>query len=171
MALPLLATVDDLAAWVGTIATADETRAEAVLAAASTLVRSETRRAWVVDGGGLDDSDPTIDDDDLEIARTVVVAAAGRVWRNPGGLIAETTGPFSARFADWVAEGLRLTDTEKEMLGPYRTTTSPQIWTLATTSGDVEIGIGAVPAAGEDWVAVAGSDEPLPVPLPEGDLW
>lgn len=165
MALPPLAAVDDLAAWVGTIA--DEERAEAVLAAASTLVRSETRRAWLVDGGDLDDDDPAIDTDDLEVARTIVVQAAGRVWRNPGGLIQESTGPFSARFPDWVAEGLRLTDTEKEMLDPYRTVTSPQIWTQSTTRGDVEIGIGTRAGGEENWVAVLGSDEPLPVPLPE----
>jgi len=156
MALPPLATVDDLAAWVGTIPQAGEARAEAILAAASLLVRSETRRVWLTEDDDVDDDDPPIDNDDVDVARTVVVQVAQRVWRNPGGLVSETAGPFTDRWADWAAEGLRLTETEKEMLAPYRTAASPKLWTLSTTRGEV-------PDIASIYVNVAGSDEPLPV--------
>jgi hypothetical protein len=161
MALPPLATVDDLAAWpgIGTISTDVEAAAEAVLAAASALVRSDTGRDWLVDVDTFDDAHPPVDDDALAVARTVVVLAAGRVWRNPAGVIHDVTGPLSARFAEWVAEGLLLTPAEKDMLSPWRIAARPAVWTLATSRGD--------PETDGVYIPVVGSDKPLPA----GEPW
>lgn len=136
MALPPLAEIADLANWLGEEIENDNQRAEALIAGASRLVRRETSRQWLTAAGELDDGDPTIDEDALEVAQQVVVAAAARLWANPTGVIHETEGPFSARWAEQVAEGLYLTDTEKGLIGPYSTSASSAVWTLATTRGD-----------------------------------
>lgn len=133
MALPLLATLPEFQEWLGQDVGLGD-RAEAVLRGAAALVRRETRRAWVTnDDGDLDDSTPTIDADDLEVARIVVLQIAERKYRNPDGAIQRTTGPFSDRYADEAGLGLYLTESERAMLASYRTNASPSLWTLATT--------------------------------------
>lgn len=112
MALPPLATVDELIAWLGT-GVGDGQRAEAILAAASTLVRSYSGRAWV-DADGEPDADLT--ETQTDAAHTVVLQVAARVWRNPDGVTQEAAGPFSRSVAAWAAFGLMLTDDEKAML-------------------------------------------------------
>lgn len=127
-----VASIDDLAAWLGTDID-NEDRADAILAAASTLVRSKTGRAWVdADGVQLED----VDDDDFELVKTVVVQVAARVWLNPRGFTSETTGPFSYSVAEWAGLGLSLTEAEADMLPITRDSGRPALWTQATTRED-----------------------------------
>lgn len=111
MALPPLASLDDLEAWFSS--SVDPARAEAILSAASTLVRSTAGRAWV-DAEGEPDDDLT--ETQIDAAHTVVLMVAARVYTNPNGVAQQTSGPFSKSVAAWAALGLELTDTEKGML-------------------------------------------------------
>lgn len=110
MALPSLATADELVTWMGDTEL-NEDRAEAILAAASTLIRVHTGRVWVDDDGPED-----VDEIKLEAARTVCLTVAERVYNNPKGVTQEAAGPFSRTIAAWAALGLALTDDEKGML-------------------------------------------------------
>jgi hypothetical protein len=111
MALLPLATVDDLETWLGqAVAVA---RADAILAAASTLVRSHTGRAWTDADGEWED---TATDLQQQIVREVTVRVAARVYTNPYGTTQETTGPFSRAVAAWSAMGMALTPDEREAL-------------------------------------------------------
>lgn len=127
-----VASVDDLNAWLSE-AVSNEERAEAILAAASTLVRTKTGRAWV-DANGVQLED--VDDEDFEAVRTVVVMVAARVWSNPRGYSQQTTGPFSYSVAEWSALGLSLTEDELSMLPIHRDGTNPALWTQSTTRAD-----------------------------------
>lgn len=128
MALPALANVNDLAAWVGQDIT-DDARALAVLSAASALVRGETGQTWVNDSGSLADVP--------EDVAAIVVQVAGRVWANPSGAIQWTRGPFSERYSDDAALGLFLTDAERAILSRYRVSGTPHgLGVLSTTRGD-----------------------------------
>ena len=130
--LPALAGTADLEDWLGeTLDVGDVNRAEALLGAASALVRSETAQTWLDANGDLD----TVPAD----VAAVVVQCAARVWRNPAGVVHETAGPFSARYAEAVAEGLYLTATERAILDRHKPSTSG-LWTMATTRQDVETG-------------------------------
>lgn len=127
-----VASIDDLNAWLGDEVDNEE-RAEAILVAASALIRSRTGRAWVdADGVQLDD----VTDDDFAAVRTVVVQVAARVWLNPQGITQETAGPFSQTIAAWAALGLSLTEDEASMLPIDRTGSRPALWTQATTRAD-----------------------------------
>lgn len=168
MALPPLVTVADLADWLGESIEYEDARAGAVLRAASTLVRRETGRSWLTDPEDLtvlDESTPSIDADDLEVAQTVVKQVASRVWVNPTGVVHETTGPFSARYAEDAAQGLHLTATEAEMLSPYKTTARSGLHTIATTREDpvgiTDLGI-YDPATGTVYAEVTPPGAPLP---------
>lgn len=112
MALPPLASVAELEGWLGITASPVQ-RAEAILAAASTLVRTHSGRSWV-DADG--EPEEALSETQLEAAKTVVLAVTGRVWRNPSGLTQEVVGPFSRSIAAWAAMGLELTDSEKQMI-------------------------------------------------------
>lgn len=129
-----IATVPDLEAWLGVeiIDGVQMTKAEAILAAASTLVRTKTGRAWV-DAAGEQLEDVT--DDDFETVKTVVVQVAARVWQNPNGTTQRTAGPFSESVAAWAALGLSLTEAELDML-PMVAGSRPALWTLTTTRCD-----------------------------------
>lgn len=93
MALPPLADVAALDAWLPGVAivgdAAAEERAEAVLAAASAIVRAENGKTWVDEDGDLIDDIP-------DAVPALVVQLAARMWANPTGLTQETAGPFSA---------------------------------------------------------------------------
>jgi hypothetical protein len=89
--LPALADIDALEAWTGDTIPDDDPRALAVLAAASALVRSETRRTWLDDMGAL-----AAVPDELGM---VVVQVAARKWLNPEDVIQDGTGPFTARWS------------------------------------------------------------------------
>lgn len=158
--LPPLATVEALEEWLGvaTLTGTNATRAEAYLAAASGKVRAYTRRAWMTEDDALDSSTPAITADDLDlIAASVVVPAAARKYTNPTDVLQDTTGPFSARFPDSVALGVYLTDDEKAVLNPYRTTARPGLWTQRTTRDD-----GTGPDTRTIYADVSPSGEPIP---------
>lgn len=110
MPAPSLATLDDLETWMGEPVHVQ--RAEAILHAASTLIRTRTGRVWVDDGGA------EVGVTDLQIAalRSVCVSVAARVYRNPEGRRQEAAGPFSWSVAAWAAAGLTLTDEELGLL-------------------------------------------------------
>lgn len=127
--LPPLASSDELETWMG-VAVSNPDRAEAILAAASTLVRVETGRTWVDEDGATEDDVTTLQ---MEQVKTVVILVAERVWSNPRGITQQSTGPFSASVAEWAAYGLALTDSEKAMLPTTSGSTRPKLWTLNTT--------------------------------------
>lgn len=127
-----LPSVDDLAIWLGVEIT-NEDRAEAIRAAAYTLVRSKSGRAWV-DASGVQLED--VDDDDFEAVRTVIMSVWARVWTNPNGDTQQTTGPFSRSVAAWASLGLSLSDAELDMLPRAADSARPALWTLATTRVD-----------------------------------
>src|SRR5262245_5004076 len=90
--LPPLASVEDLAAWLGLEIAVDDPRAAEVLNAASTLVRSYTEDDWTEP-----DSDPVELVDDLpDSVHTVTVQVAARAWQRPGDVesATQTAGPF-----------------------------------------------------------------------------
>jgi hypothetical protein len=151
VALPLLADVDALSDWMG-VAITNDARAEAILAAASTLVRAHTGRTWVEADGSTEED---VTDLELERVRTVVVLVAERVWSNPRGITQQATGPFSQSVAAWSTFGLALTDPEKDML-PTDSSAKPALWTLGTTRSD-ELDVSSI------YVDVVGTDEPLPI--------
>lgn len=140
-ALVALATVSDLEDLLEVDVT-DTDRAEALLAAASTLVRAETGSAWVdADGDpiwvGTEDEKLMLVADALT---QTVVAAAARAWRNPQGVVSETKGPFTIRHGEEAAFGLFLTDSERDVIGAavrlWRGASSPGLWTLRTSRSD-----------------------------------
>lgn len=150
-----IATVADLEEWI----TVDNvTRAEAILAASSTLVRTRTGQAWVDEAGVQLE---TVDDDDFEAVKTVVVQVALRVYQNPLGVTQQATGPFSRSVAAWAALGLSLTEDEVAMLPIAADSIRPAIWTMATTRSDEN---GAVT---DIYLEVVGSEDIPHVPIGE----
>lgn len=126
MGLPALASPSDLVAWLG--APVDDERAQAVLAAASTLVRARAGENWVDENGYLKDSIP-------DGIPTVVVTVAARLWANPTGTTSSATGPFSA---SWQV-GFQLSDAEADMVdAAMGATTFRGIGTIATTRGAMD---------------------------------
>mgnify|MGYP000880065205 CR=1 FL=1 len=110
MALPPLADVDALAAWLGvTIDTdIDVARAGAVLASASATARRQTGHLYVDEEGEL-----TAVPDDVT---AVVVQLAARLWSNPTGATQQTEGPFSITHGPGA-----LTDDERALITPGAT--------------------------------------------------
>lgn len=111
--LPPLASLEDLQEWSSSSIT-NEGRAEAILTAASTLVRSFSGRMWVDADDEWEDGVTDLEKDQVQ---TVVLAVADRVYNNPLGAQYQTVGPFARSVAAWATLGLALTDDEKNMLG------------------------------------------------------
>ncbi len=146
MGLPALATPAALAAWLGVTIT-DDDRAQAVLRAASTLVRARAGENWVDAAGYLAADIP-------DGIPQVVVAVAARVWVNPTGASSSTTGPFSSA---WPV-GFALTDDEAAMVDAAMGATRVRgLGTISTTRGPVE--------TTDVWVDVVG-DAQLPAEIP-----
>lgn len=137
--LPPLAAVSDLAARVGETIANDDTQAAYFLGAASALIRSETGRTWVDDSNELSGvpADVTV----------ICVEAAARLWRNPDGVIQETTGPFTQRLPDKFADGLFLTASEKSQLSRYRAGRLG-LWALNTYRDDTFLDTVFLPVEG-----------------------
>lgn len=129
MALPPLANVPALGAWVGEDIPADDARAEAVLSAASTLVRSYTGQTWVDEDGDLQDVP--------DAAAAVTVQVAARLWRNPNGFLTERVDDYSYQLPERVADGLYLTQAEKDMLADLVVTAKSKIRALTFERGDL----------------------------------
>lgn len=121
MASVLFAEVSSLAAWVGQSIDASDSRATAVLTAASVLVRSHV-------GASVTDDWADVPDDVAQ----VVVQVAARVWFNPQGLVADAIDDYSRRWESGSESGVYLTAAEKDMLSSYRLKPSG-LWSLTTT--------------------------------------
>ena len=139
MSLPLLATVGDLADWLGEDINLGDPRAAAVLRRASALVRSEAGQEWP-DGAPED-------------VQGVVVGAAARVWANPNAAIQRTAGSFSERLSERAADGLYLTDEERRILSRY---------------SQARFGIGTIRTYREDGYAAGSWVPTLPAPSGQG---
>ena len=124
MASTPFANVAALAAWVGQSIAANDARANAVLTAASVLVRSHV-------GASTADAWQTVPAD----VQQVVVQVAARVWFNPQGLVADAVDDYSRRWESGAESGVYLTAAERDMLSPY-TTSHKGLWSLGTTRGD-----------------------------------
>lgn len=148
---PPFATVDDLTAWLGE-GDLDAARAEAVIGAATVLVRSHVG-AWQ-----WPDGTPR----QVPQAFTVVTTqVAARYWQNPTGARQETTGPFSVTYD---GGGVELTDSEVRMLDQAAhgsSIASKGLWTLSTTRDELEV---------TDYRPVEGGGDPIPM-FVEGAPW
>lgn len=142
MALPPLATVNDLAAWVGQTIESADPRGEAVLSAASALVRGYTSQSWVDEHGDLVETVP----DDVA---AVVVQVAARAWLNPNPNLRNwNKGPFAEGYFDAASLGLHLTAADKDALAHYRNTgASTGLGTIGITRGDTGLDTVYVPTA------------------------
>lgn len=142
--------VPDLASWVEESIPDEDPRAELVLRGASALVRDETGKTW---------ADPEAEPLP-EMLWFVVLQAAARAWLNPEGFTDERLAEWSGRRGAETADGVYLTEAEKRTCGRFTATPKPRrgIGIIATTRGECE--------AAEQYVAVVGSDEPLPVSAP-----
>lgn len=129
MALPPLAEVSDLAAWVGQDIPDADPRAGAVLSAASALVRSYAGLTWV------DESTGVLGDVPDDVA-AVVVQVSARVWMNPSGATYRVSGPLAEQFGKERSQGLYLTEAEREVLANYRSSPA-DFGTLSVTTGAV----------------------------------
>jgi len=141
MTLPSFAAPSDLAAWLNvTIAGSDEARATSILAAASTLLRQETRRSWV------DDSNTLTEDSagQLDALKAVAVMVSARVYQHPDPTVVtedtseqlddHTVANRVAYSAEALAAGLYLTPSERRML-PVNAT-SGGLWVQPTSRGE-----------------------------------
>jgi len=124
MALPTLASLADFFAW-EQAEVADDQRARAILAAASTLIRAHTGRVWVDADGELEAG---VTEVQRETVRSVCLSVASRVFNNPRGDTQQITGPFSRTIAAWAALGLALTDHEKNQLSVTPSSGIPGLW-------------------------------------------
>lgn len=126
--LQSLASVEDLAAFVGEPIEKDDKRALAVLGMVSSYVRAETGTQWG-DGDHADVPDAI---------RDVVVDVAARVWFNPEGLVGDDIDDSSRRWSDTAAEGMYLTAANRSMLRAYMSSSraSGGLRTVSTTRGE-----------------------------------
>jgi hypothetical protein len=130
MSMPSLASVADLEAVVGDIASgADTTKAQARLDYASALVRAEAGVDWVnADGDELEDVPASIS--------MVVVAMVERAWTNPNGAVQRAAGPFSESYGTAAADRIYLTKSDRKII--RAAAGALQIGTVAMTRGVLE---------------------------------
>lgn len=107
---PPLATLGEVAAQFGTMTAAQQSLANTLLRAASKLIRQRYPSVDAnIASGRLD----------AEVVALAVINMVLRVLRNPRGLKAETTGPFSVTYDTTIAAGqLVLSETETSLLVP-----------------------------------------------------
>lgn len=146
MAAPAtLASVTELADFIGEpidAATAEGKRAVWCLRAASALVRKESGRTWLQDGGDLVDPLP-------EDVITVTLYCASRVFDNRN---AQTRGGLDDYSESWKVDesGAYLTASEKKMLTPFQQSGIAGMGTVATTRLTHEPTSGLVPTGTPD---------------------
>jgi hypothetical protein len=118
-----LVTLEDLEGWLGQSLNASEAaRAEAVLRAVSSLVRSEAGRTWE-------------DEDTPGDVSAVVLEMSAGIYRNPMGVRQTSVGDASVTYA--VVAGLEFTPSQRSILGRYRAN-QRGLWTMGTTRNDFE---------------------------------
>ncbi|MBQ1047857.1 hypothetical protein KBX50_05210 [Micromonospora sp. C51] len=135
---PPLATVGEVAELFGTMTPAQETLTAALLRRASEMLRARfpdlTDR--VADGSIPADA-PAM----------AVINMVLRVLRNPDGLRAETTGPFSRTYDTTVAAGLLvISDSEMALMAPAGTGEALQVGTVMAHPGLADVTWGDSPA-------------------------
>lgn len=141
MAEPVtLASVDDLADWIGESIpdqSAEARRATMCLRAASALVRKESGRTWLTEAGELFDPLP-------EDVKMVTLYCASRVFDNRN---AQTRGGIDDYTEGWKVDeaGAYLTASEKRMLSAFRTTGSTGLGVVSTTRRETPVVSGWVP--------------------------
>lgn len=151
MAEPVtLATVDDLADWIGEtipLSSVEERRAAMCLRAASALVRKESGRTWLEETGELVDPLP-------EDVKMVTLYCASRVFDNRN---AQTRGGIDDYTEGWKVDeaGAYLTASEKRMLAPFRETGSSGLAVVSTTRRET-------PSATSGWVPTDTPDVYFP---------
>lgn len=153
MVLPSLASTGDLEARLGVTLEGDALgRAEATLADASALIRSEAGLDWV-DADGHLDAVP-------DVAKAICLAAAYRAFRNPDGAAQTSTGDVSISFGRTPPGALYLT--EAELRAVRRLGGGSRVSTIALESP------WAVQSGGSPYyVPVAGGGDPIPLgPFP-----
>jgi hypothetical protein len=130
--VPLI-TVEALGRWVRQPIEGDEVDyAMVMLEGVSSYVRGEVGKTY------LDPEDPT-DQTLLTVPqeiRTLVMQLAGRIWRNSEGVIQETTGPFTVRWAEKIAEGLYLTEAEERIVNRHKSGVKSGLFSMPVTMGD-----------------------------------
>lgn len=124
--LPPLVTLADLEDEVEDSAVLTSSRASRIINRASTLVRGYTRATFVDENNELTDVP--------DAAFEVTLSVSARAWRNPTGVIQDTTGPFTVRYPEQQAEGAYLTDAEKQMLDTLRA--KARLWTQSLEKDD-----------------------------------
>lgn len=131
MALPPLATVYDLSAWVGREIDFNDPRAGAVLSHASNRVRTYVGLSWADATGALSEVP--------DVVRDVTVRVAARAWNNREELDSVTLDDGTKRWGS--VRGLVLTDEDREDLAQFRGNTTPAgLGVLRTTRGDDFVG-------------------------------
>jgi hypothetical protein len=146
----LFADIADLEARLGRSLreVSDYSRATAVLEDATALVREEVGYAlWTDAGTGLVDP-ATVP----ASVRAIVLRAAERAMRNPGGFSAESSGDYSYQRTG-VQMGVYLTEGEQRLL--RRFTNRSGLWTQPVTRNDVYADVVfARDQYGGDWMPI-----------------
>lgn len=135
-----LASVDDLADWVGEsipAGSAEERRAIMCLRAASALVRKESGRTWLNEVGKLTIPLP-------EDVAMVTLYCASRIFDNRN---AQTRGGVDDYTEGWKVDeaGAYLTASERRMLAPFRVASSGGLGVVSTTRRETPTAPGLVP--------------------------
>lgn len=138
-----LATVDELAAWMGvSFEEEDIARAAFILRVASGAARQISGRFWPDRGAA-----------DFPITvRGIVLAAARREFENPRRVTYEVKGPESATYSQAAVPPGFFTDAEQKFLLRFRS--GGGLFTIRTHKDDEEWTLG--------YIRVLGSDRPIP---------
>lgn len=168
MGLPAFASTDELGDRIpGGIDLSDETRAQAALDDASSIIRAEARVSWV-DGDDLalpDDPDWAAD-----AIKRICIAVARRSFENPDGATAHQESIDGYSRSDSFAESsndIYLKASEKADIARIVGGTG-KLWTLSTTRSDVSSsgvsgGLEMGDCAGDETtIAVEGAGTRLP---------
>lgn len=147
--MELFADIVELEARLGRqLSSTELNRARAVLEDASALVREEVGyTVWI-------DADTGVLDESLVPAsvRAIVLRAAERAMRNPGGFSAESSGDYSYQRTG-VQMGVYLTEGEQRLL--RRFTNRSGLWTQPITRNDVYADtVFARDQYGGDWMPI-----------------
>lgn len=127
--VPTLITIEAFGRWVREIIGDDERDyAIVTLEAVSSYVRDAAGETWLNDDGDAVVAVP-------QTIRTVVMQIAGRIWRNAEGIIQDTAGPFTTRWAEKIADGLYFTDAEEAMVAKYKVKTRSGLFSMPVTMG------------------------------------
>ena len=129
MALPPLATVDDVELVPGYPAGSNPDTTEALIVLASARVRAYTGCRWANEAG-------TALEDVPDGVTQIVAGMVNRSLTNPRGVTQESTGPWGASYGSQAANNVYLSGADKEFLDAVGCRSG--VSTLSTTRGPVE---------------------------------